>query len=400
MALTDDLKELFKGIAKILKGHNRRVFVAKIVKLLGKGGQRRAEKELNWNRGTVRKGIHELESGFACMDAFSARGRKRAEEHLPNLLDDIKSIADEQSQIDPTFKTTRLYTPITAQEVRKQLILQKGYTDGELPTEETIRVKLNELGYQLRSVRKCQPLKRIPETDDIFRQLHKLHKEADEDGTILRISMDAKATVLIGLLSRGGKTRVEVRALDHDTEPDAKLTPYGIFLPQYDELFLYFTTSCVTSDFIVDCLWDFWSLARERFPHVRILLINQDNGRENHSRRTQFMNRIVEFVDEFQVTVHLAYYPPYHSKYNPVERVWGVLENHWNGSVLDTVETALNFAQTMTWNAKHPVVVKLTEKTYKTGVRLTQKEMKELEKRFERLPGLEKWFVQIEPVPP
>jgi hypothetical protein len=289
---------------------------------------------------------------------------------------------------------------MTPKEVRKQLILQKGYTDGELPTEETIRVKLNELGYQLRSVRKCQPLKRIPETDDIFRQLHKLHKEADKDETILRISMDAKATVLIGLLSRRGKTRVEVRALDHDTEPDAKLTPYGIFLPQHDELFLYFTTSCVTSDLIMDCLCDFWSLARERFPYVRVLLINQDNGRENHSRRTQFMNRIVEFVDEFQVMVHLAYYPPYHSKYNPVERVWGVLENHWNGSMLDTVETALNFAQTMTWNTKHPVVVKSMEKTYQTGVRLTQKEMKELEKRFERLPGLEKWFVQIEPVPP
>ena len=144
MALTDDLKELFKGIAQTLKGHAHRVFMAKVVKLLGQGGQRRAEKELNWNRCTIRKGMHELESGFACMDAFSARGRKRAEEHLPNLLDDIKFIADEQSQTDPTFKTTRLYTPMTVKEVRKQLILQKGYTDEELPTEETIRVKLNE----------------------------------------------------------------------------------------------------------------------------------------------------------------------------------------------------------------------------------------------------------------
>jgi len=397
MALTDDLKELFQGIAKMLKGHNRRVFMAKIAKLLGRGGQRQVEKELNWNRGTVRKGMHELESGFVCIDAFSARGRKRAEEHLPNLLDDIKSIADEQSQADPTFKTTRLYTPITAKEVRKQLILQKGYT--ELPTEETIRVKLNESGYRLRSVRKCQPLKRIPETDDIFRQLHKLHREADEDETILRVSMDAKATVLIGLLSRGGKTRVEVRALDHDTNPDAKLTPYGIFLPQYDEFYLYFTTSRVTSDFILDCLCDFWSLVRERFPHVRVLLINQDNGGENHSRRTQFMKRITEFVDEFQVIVQLAYYPPYHSKYNPVERVWGVLENHWNGNLLDTVETTLHFAQTMTWNGHHPVV-KLVDKDYPTGVRLTPKDMEKLEKRFKRLLGLEKWFVRIEPVPP
>jgi transposase len=399
MALTDELKALFGDIANKLKGNGRRIFMAQVVRLLGKGGQRRAERELNWNRGTIRKGMHELESGFACIEAFSARGRKRAEEHLPNLLDDIKAIGDEQSQIDPTFKTTRLYTRISAQEVRKQLILQKGYTDDELPSEETIRVKLNELGYQLRSVQKCRPQRKIPETDDIFEQLHKLHAEADKDGTILRISMDAKATVLIGLLSRGGKTRVVVRALDHDMEPDEKLTPFGIFLPQNDELYLYFTDSRVTSDFIMDCLCDFWSTVRERFPHVWTLLINQDNGRENHSRRTQFMKRITVFVDAFQIAVQLAYYPPYHSKYNPVERVWGVLENHWNGSLLDTVETALNFAQTMTWNGHHPIV-KLLGKIYQTGVRLTPKEMKELEKRFQRLPDLEKWFVLIEPIPP
>jgi hypothetical protein len=178
--------------------------MAQVVQLLGKGGQRCAERELNWNRGTIRKGRHELESGIACEDAFSARGRRRAEEHLPNLLEDIKAIADEQSQADPTFKTTRLYTRLTAKEVRRQLILQKGYTDKELPTEETIRAKLNELDYQLRSVQKCRPQKKIPKTDAIFEQLHEWHKEADEDETILRISMDAKATVLIGLLSRSG----------------------------------------------------------------------------------------------------------------------------------------------------------------------------------------------------
>jgi len=399
MALTDELKALFIDIAEKLKGNKRRTFMAQVAKLLGKGGQRCAERELNWNRGTVRKGMHEMESGIACEDAFSARGRKRAEEHLPNLLQDIEAIADEESQADPTFKTTRLYTRISAAEVRKQLILQKGYTDKELPSDETIRVKLNGLDYRLRSVQKSRPQKKIPETDDIFKQLHKLHAEADEDETILRVSMDAKATVLIGLFSRGGKTRVVVKAMDHDMGPDEKLTPFGIFLPQHDELYLYFTKSRITSDFIMDCLCDFWLTARERFPPVKTLLINQDNGRENHSRRTQFMKRIVEFVDQFQVTVQLAYYPPYHSKYNPIERTWAVLENHWNGSLLDTVETALNFAQTMTWNGRHPVV-KLVEKTYPTGVRLTPKEMKELEKRFERLPGLEKWFVRIEPVPP
>ena len=109
---------------------------------------------------TIRKGQHELASGFTCVDAFTARGRKRAEEHLPHLLEDIRAIVDSQSQADPQFRTTRLSTRLSAAEVRRQLIAQQGYTDAELPTEETIRTKLNALGYSLKTVAKTQPQKR------------------------------------------------------------------------------------------------------------------------------------------------------------------------------------------------------------------------------------------------
>ena len=162
MELADEFKTLCIETAGTLKGSDRRVFMARVVKLLGEGGQRRAEKELGWNRRTIRKGMHELESGIRCVDYYAGRGRKRAEEHLPHLLDDIKAILDEQSQTDPTFKTTRLFTRLSVAEVRRQLIAQKGYTDDELPSEETIRVKINELGYTLRSVQKSRPQKRYP----------------------------------------------------------------------------------------------------------------------------------------------------------------------------------------------------------------------------------------------
>ena len=162
MELTDELKTLSIETERTLKGSDRRVFMARVVKLLGQGGQRRAEKELDWNRRTIRKGMHELESGIRCVDYYAGRGRKRAEEHLPHLLGDMKVILDEQSQTDPTFKTTRLFTRLSAAEVRRQLIAQKGYTDDELPCEETIRVKINELGYTLKSVQKSQPKKRFP----------------------------------------------------------------------------------------------------------------------------------------------------------------------------------------------------------------------------------------------
>jgi hypothetical protein len=162
MELTEVVKELLMETAKALKGSARRMFLARTVQALGEGGQRLAERELGWNRGTIRKGLHELKHGIVCSDAFSSRGRKRSEEHLPNLLSDITAIVDGQSQADPQFRTNRLYTRLTAAEVRRQLIIQKGYTDDELPTAETIATKLNELGYYPKKVAKSPPQKNCP----------------------------------------------------------------------------------------------------------------------------------------------------------------------------------------------------------------------------------------------
>ena len=242
-------------------------------------------------------------------------------------------------------------------------------------------------------------MKKIPETDAIFEQLKRVNSKADADETQLRISVDAKGAVLLARLSRGGFNRLEVKALDHDFHPDKKVTPVGVFLPQYNELYIFLITGTVTSDAIADAIRHVWAMINKRFLLVQTLVVNQDNGPECHSRRTQFMNRMTQLADEFQINIRLAYYPPYHSKYNPVERVWGVLENYWNGSLLDSVETVLHYAENMTYNGVHPIV-EVVEKTYCTGVKLTKKAMDELEKRFERLPGLEKWFVLIRPLPP
>jgi Rhodopirellula transposase DDE domain len=239
----------------------------------------------------------------------------------------------------------------------------------------------------------------VKATDAIFEQLAELHAQARADDTILRLSLDAKATLDIGPFSRRGQTRVHLMAADHDFKPEDHLTPYGIFLPGLDELYLYFTSSSVTADFIVDCLTDFWKEVRASFPVVTTLLLNLDNGPENHSRRTQFMARLTAFADAFGLTIQLAYYPPYHSKYNPIERVWGVLEQHWNGDLLDSRQTVLRLASTMTYNGFSPFI-HLVETVYQTGIRLSARAMAGLEQRFERLAGLEKWFVRIVPSPP
>ena len=224
--------------------------------------------------------------------------------------------------------------------------------------------------------------------------MNQINQLADAEPDMLRISMDAKATVKIGPYSRGGKSRAVVKASDHDFRPDGSLTPVGIFLPAYDELFIYGVTSKVTSDCLADRLHQWWETLRHRFAYINTLVINLDNGPENHSRRTQFMHRMVEFVNQHHLNVRLAYYPPYHSKYNPIERCWGILENHWNGSLLDSVDAVLEFAKSMTWKGKHPIV-ELVTSTYQTGVKLGKEAMAEVEAQISRLPHLEKWFVDI-----
>src|SRR3954465_15950294 len=102
--------------ARALKASQRRLFMAKTVAAMGRGGRIWAEAHLGWNRETIRKGMHEFRTGMTCVDASHCRRRKPAEGPLPRLLEDIRAIADGQSQADPKFRTRRLFTRISAKE--------------------------------------------------------------------------------------------------------------------------------------------------------------------------------------------------------------------------------------------------------------------------------------------
>jgi hypothetical protein len=225
-----------------------------------------------------------------------------------------------------------------------------------------------------------------------------MNHSAAQAEDVVRLSMDATAIVKVGPCARGGKSRGQVEATDHDFQPEATVTPVGILLPTLDEVLVYGIPSKVTRDCLVDRLVQWWETVRERLAHLTTLVINLDNGPENHRRRTPFIPRRVECVRQYHVRVRLAYYPPYHSKYNPIERCWGILENHGNGALLDSIAAVLAFTRTMTWHGVHPVV-ELVTTTYQTGVKLTKEAMARVEAQLQRLPHLEKWLVDI-PYPP
>lgn len=376
-----------------LKGSSKRKALAKTAKELGKGGQSIVAYEFSVSRDTIRKGMHELESGFEIVDAHNAKGRKKIEEKMPKLMDDIKDIVDSQSQTDPNFKTTRLFTRLTVTEIRKQLILQRGYTDDELPSNQTLNSKVNQLGYTLKKVQKVKPIKKIPETDKIFENIKEVRKNYGGRENTVIISIDAKDKVKIGDFSRGGKSRNEVKAVDHDFSSN-HVTPFGILDLNNNNVAITLTQSKVTADFIVDTIEDYWI---NNYLNMKdTLVIHSDNGPENNSRRTQFVKRVMEFAVKYDITIVLAYYPPYHSKYNPIERVWGSLEKHWNGSILDSLDVVYKFTQNMTWKGKQPSV-RVTENLYDTGVTVEKAIMNIYETALYRAKEIGKWFIIIEP---
>jgi transposase len=151
-----------------------------------------------------------------------------------------------------------------------------------------------------------------------------------------------------------------------------------------------------TSDFWVDALLLWWQQARPALGHIRRLVIYLDNGPNNSGTRTQFLKRMIEFADWSGLEMRLVYYPPYHSKYNPIERCWSSLEKKWGGTLLNSLEVILEQARRMTWQRKHPEVKQL-EGSYPDGVRLTKKEMRPYEARLERSKTLPKYDITIKP---
>jgi hypothetical protein len=174
-------------------------------------------------------------------------------------------------------------------------------------------------------------------------------------------------------------------------------TPFGLVNEDTGALHLTFGSSAKTSDFIVDCLQAWWEQQPpEQRERITLLQIKADNGPESNGRRTQFLHRMVAFADHIGKPIQLLYYPPYHSKYNPVERCWGILERHWNGALLVDVQTMLEWAKSMTWKGLHPVV-EVSRQVYDKGISLSKAAMKDIEARLQRNPELPKWDILIQP---
>jgi hypothetical protein len=201
--------ELLISAAKQLRGSARRMFLAEVCETLCNGSPRRAEYRFRWGRETIEKGMAERAETAeerAARPSSGNRGRKPWEEQHPQLAIDIRLIVEPHTHTDPELKTDRLYTNMSAAEVRTAL-QDQGYSDGELPSERTLRDILNRMNYRLKRIQKGKPLKKTEHTDAIFDNVKSVRSAAADDPETLEISVDTKAKVKLGEYSLGGKNQ-------------------------------------------------------------------------------------------------------------------------------------------------------------------------------------------------
>lgn len=204
--MEDVMAELLRSAAGRLSGVERRMFLGDVCLQLCDGNPRQAEYRFGWGRETVSKGMEEAQADPADVAARKTnnRGRKRSEDQNPQLAIDIRLIVEPHTQTDPELKTDRLYTNLSAKEVRQEL-QNRGYPDDELPSERTLRDILNRMNYRLKRIQKGKPLKKTEHTDAIFQNVKAARAEAEADPDTLEISIDTKTKVKLGEYSMGGK---------------------------------------------------------------------------------------------------------------------------------------------------------------------------------------------------
>lgn len=208
--------ELLRLAAGSLTGEHKRAFIAEVTVRLCDGRVRQAEDRFGWNRKCIRKGLAERESGKIippnyANTGYANTGRRRFEDRHPKFADDVRDIAEPQTQTDPELKTDRRYLNLTSAEVRTKLITEKAWKSNELPAGRTMRRILNRMGYRLKKIQKGKPLKKTEHADAVFANIQAVKAAARDDPETLEISGDTKAKVAIGRYSRGGKNTHWVR---------------------------------------------------------------------------------------------------------------------------------------------------------------------------------------------
>ncbi len=388
-------KNRIEAIKKMQKGIDRDMAIGSLIADLGKRSIRAVSIFIgcSWRKA---KSSFELYTCGSKQQSMELRGRKKITDKFPHLKQDMESIIEKYKNVDSHFKTELLYVTISPKTVIEELIINYNYPKN-FACYNTIRSLLNNMGYKLKRISKSKVLDKVPETDEIFENVRNAMESALEtDEDTAAVSIDDKAAKKIGNISDNGKSRLNIFALDHDTTFEYSMKPFGILDLKTNETFVTCTPYTSTAEFKVHCIEKFVIEKNKKYP-LKKLVIFLDNGPENSGRRKLWLKQLTELSKKFNIVIELVYYPPYHSKYNKIERFWARLQMFWSGIIMNGVDRLLECLNKVTWN-KVRCVGNLDWYHYQKGIEVTDYYMENyVNPHIIREEGLEKWSIVITP---
>lgn len=327
-----------------LSEQDRRLYAAMEARKLPRGGQRYIAQLFQCAAKTIRRGCAELDHPERLPPAGRIRhpggGRKAMLAQQLELETQFEQVLDTHTAGNPMNEKVR-WTNLRPSQI-SSLLQQRGCT----ASPYVVKHLLQQHDYVQRKLQKRLPTGICADRDAQFQLIRALRADYRDLGYPI-ISIDTQKKEALGNLYRDGRlyTRAELQVLDYDFPSLAEgvIIPYTIYDLQQNQAYVYLGTSKDTAMFVGDCLLHWWEhYGQPRYAHTRSVLTLADGGGSNSARHARFKQELQRVADVGQVEMRMAHYPPYCSKWNPVEhRVFPHITRALQGLVLTSYESEL-----------------------------------------------------------
>lgn len=367
-----EIEQAMKKYYATLSEKDRRRYAGVEAMKLGVGGKSYIARILGCSEKTVHNGIEELaqladEPEYDTSIRKSGGGRKRYDERHPNIDEQFLSVLKEHTAGDPMDERV-VWTDLTPDEISKFL-----ERDHQVKVSKSvIRKLLKKHNYRRRKAQKKKSMKTVVHRDEQFLNIQRLVTEFKAQGDPI-ISFDTKKKEYLGNFYRAGHlyTREELHAFDHDfnTFAEGVIIPHGIYDLQHNIGYIHIGTSKGTSQFACDCLRSWWlQYGRKIYPTATSILALCDGGGSNGSRHYIFKADLQQLADEVGIEIRIAHYPPYCSKYNPIEhRLFPHVTRACQGMLFTSIDLVKKLIEKTKTSKGLKVFVKVIETIYQTG---------------------------------
>lgn len=390
-------EEKIKCFFNTLNEKEKRHFATLQAEIIGHGGKKYISELLGINVKTIYRGGLENKKAIENTEKIRKKGagRKPFETTIPDADEMFLNVIKENTAGNP-MNDKILWTNLKQEEIC--LLIEKKY--GKRISRTVICQLLEKHNYKRRKLQKDLPLKDVEDRDSQFKNINKFKEEYIKNGNPI-LSIDTKKKEMLGNFYRDGKIYCTetIFTFDHDFKTFAQgvVIPYGIYDYEKNIGYMYLGNSKDTSQFSCDNIRKWWeTYGKENYKNSDSILILCDGGGSNNSRHYLFKDELQKLSDSIGKQIRIAHYPPYTSKYNPIEhRLFSYISKAWSGVVFDSMETVKKLIEKTTTKKGLKIEVELIDCVYETGRKVDVNFKKNMKIKFDDF--LPKWNYVVNP---